>query len=223
MRAICAALEALAPAEDVGEPPADLLTTVRALRSKWQQEIAARGVDPERARALDTRFSDAFSNLLVRWPAVFNGTDLDPDANRKRMETLVKKIEDLAASLNGPGSAPETNLSPGDRLAAMLKEALAANTIGGKVDDDSRWRAAAEEVRQAQAAWSRLGPVPEAIRRQLADRFQRASRKISERAESSARAGGQGRPANRAPGGGSTRQTRDAAPDTRREPVTSRN
>ena len=45
------------------------------------------------------------------------------------------------------------------RLAAMLKEALAANTIGGKVDDDSRWRAAAEDVRQAQAAWSRLGPV----------------------------------------------------------------
>ena len=67
----------------------------------------------------------------------------------------------------------------------MLKEALAANTIGGKADDDSRWRAAAEEVRQAQAAWSRLGPVPDAIRRQLADRFQRASRKISERAESS--------------------------------------
>ena len=44
----------------------------------------------------------------------------------------------------------------------MLKEALAANTIGGKVDEDSRMRAAAEEVRQAQASWSRIGPVPEA-------------------------------------------------------------
>ena len=42
----------------------------------------------------------------------------------------------------------------------MLKEALAANTIGGRAGDDSRWRAAAEELRQAQAAWSRLGPVP---------------------------------------------------------------
>ncbi len=221
--AICAALEALAPGEDVTEQPADLLATVRGLRGKWQQEIAARGVDPERARALDARFGNAFSNLLTRWPAAFNGTDLDPDANRKRMEALVKKIEDLAASLNGPATASDANLSPADRLAAMLKEALAANTIGGKVEDDSRWRAAAEEVRQAQAAWSRLGPVPEAIRRQLVDRFQRASRKISERAESSARpGGGQVRP-NRPPGGGAPRPSRDAAPEARREPVTSQN
>ena len=42
----------------------------------------------------------------------------------------------------------------------MLKEALAANTIGGKVDDESRRRAAQEDVRQAQASWSRVGPVP---------------------------------------------------------------
>ncbi len=65
----------------------------------------------------------------------------------------------------------------------MLKEALAANTIGGKVDEDSRWRAAAEDVRQAQAAWARIGLVPEAARRALADRFQRACRKILERQE----------------------------------------
>ena len=62
----------------------------------------------------------------------------------------------------------------------MLKEALAANTIGGKVDDDSRLRAAQEEVRQAQASWSRIGPVPEPVRRALADRFQRAMPRIME-------------------------------------------
>ena len=43
----------------------------------------------------------------------------------------------------------------------MLKEALAANTIGGKVDEESRLRAATEEARQAQASWARIGPVPE--------------------------------------------------------------
>jgi hypothetical protein len=64
----------------------------------------------------------------------------------------------------------------------MLKEALAANTIGGKVDHDSRLRAAQEDVRQAQAAWSRIGPVPEPARRALTDRFQRASRQIMEAA-----------------------------------------
>ena len=47
----------------------------------------------------------------------------------------------------------------------MLKEALAANTIGGKVDETSRWRAALEDVRQAQASWSRIGPVADATRR----------------------------------------------------------
>jgi hypothetical protein len=201
--AICGELEALAPAGDAeaGEAPADLLATVRALRARWQQEIAARGVDPERARTLDTRFAEAFARVVARWPAVFSGTDLDPDANRKRMEQLVKKIEDLAASLAGPAPTPDATLSPAGRLAAMLKEALAANTIGGKVDDDTRWRAASEEVRQAQAAWSRLGPVPDAVRRQLADRFQRAARRITERAESASRPPSGSRPQGR-PGGG---------------------
>ena len=185
--AICAELDALAAPGDPGgneAAPADVLATVRALRGRWQQEIAARGVDPERARALDDRFAAGFARVLSRWPAVFGGTDLDPDANRQRMEALVLRMEDLATSLAGPTTASggDAALSPTTRLAAMLKEALAANTIGGKVDEDSRWRAAAEDVRQAQSSWSRIGVVPEAARRSLADRFQRACRRITERA-----------------------------------------
>jgi hypothetical protein len=78
----------------------------------------------------------------------------------------------------------------------MLKEALASNTIGGKVDEESRLRAAAEEVRQAQASWARIGPVPDDVRRALGDRFSRACRKITEKAAEAARtgtAGGAGR------------------------------
>jgi len=71
----------------------------------------------------------------------------------------------------------------------MLKEALAANTIGGKVDEESRLRAAAEEVRQAQASFSRVGLVPDDARRALADRLQRAIRRISERASRPAKLG----------------------------------
>ncbi len=182
--AICATLEALGQAD---EAPADLAATVRAQRGRWQQEIAARGVDPERARALDQRFDAAFAAVLAKWPAAFAGSDLDPDANRKRMETLVRKMEDLAASLAGPASAADQSLSPTNRLAAMLKDALAANTIGGKADVDARLRAAAEDVRQAQSSWSRIGTVPEEARRQLSDRFQRAIRTISERAQPAAR------------------------------------
>jgi hypothetical protein len=119
--------------------------------------------------------------VIARWPAVFGGSDLDPDANRKKMETIVARIETLATSISGPSSAgADTALSPTARMAAMLKEALAANTIGGKTDDDSRLRAAADDVRQAQAALSRIGPVPDQIRRALADRFQRATRRISD-------------------------------------------
>ena len=81
---------------------------------------------------------------ISRWPAAFSGSDLDTEANRKRLESLVHRIEELAALCfwSGRTSEGEAALSPTVRLAAMLKEALAANTIGGKVDDGSRWRAA---------------------------------------------------------------------------------
>lgn len=222
--AICAELEALAAANEGADAPADLLSTVRSLRGRWQGEIAARGVDPDRARALDARFNEAFGALIARWPAAFAGTDLDPDANRKRMEALVKKMEDLAASLSSQASQTQADLSPVNRLAAMLKEALAANTIGGKPDDDSRWRAAADEARQAQAAWSRLGPVSEPARGQLADRFQRALRKITDRVDVASRQGNGGRGPGRSAGSGrpggergdrprSSGRPREAAPE----------
>jgi len=163
------------------EPPADLMATVRTLRGRWQAEIAARGVDRDRALALDERFASAFAGVIARWPSVFGGSDLDPDSNRKKMETIVQRIEALAKSVAGPASAGgDAAVSPTTRLAQMLKDALAANTIGGKADDDSRFRAAHDEVRQAQAALSRIGPVPEAVRRALADRFQRATRRIAD-------------------------------------------
>jgi hypothetical protein len=184
------------------DTPPDLVPRVRSLRSRWQQEIAARGVDPDRARALDARFSSAFASVARRWPAAFGGSELDPEANRRRMESLVRRIEDVAASLGGPAAAADANASPTTRLAAMLKEALAANTIGGKADDDSRWRAAADEVRQAQANWSRIGPVPDDTRRALLDRFQRACRTISERTGAAGRSGAPGRGPGRSGGGG---------------------
>ncbi|HYM25093.1 MAG TPA: DUF349 domain-containing protein [Vicinamibacterales bacterium] len=161
--------------------PADVLAKVRDIRSRWQRELAQRGVDRERATTLDARFAAAFTAVVTAHPTVFGGTDLDPDANRKRMDALVKKMEDLAESLAGPGARVDESLSPTTRLATMLRDALAANTIGGKVDDDQRLRAAADEVRQAQATWSRIGPVPDDTRRALADRFQRAIRRISDR------------------------------------------
>lgn len=183
--------ESVPPVPADTPPPDGLLDKVRDIRRRWQHELALRGVDRERAAALDARFTAAFNRATSKWPSVFAGTDLDPDANRKRMEALVRRIEDLATSISGPAGAAADGaaLSPTTRLAAMLKEALASNTIGGKVEDETRFRAANEEVHQAQAAWSRIGFVPEEQRRVLADRFQRAIRRISDKAGQAGRAG----------------------------------
>jgi hypothetical protein len=185
--AICAEMESLAPAAEPDGTPAaepqpaaaDLFARVRSLRGRWQQELAARGVEPARAVELDKRFAAAFERVRAARHDAFSGTDLDPDVNRQRMEALVDRVEKLASSLRGPASRDDAALSPTTRLAAMLKEALASNTIGGKVDEGSRLRAAQEDVRQAQASWSRIGPVPDAIARPLIDRFQRACRAVA--------------------------------------------
>jgi len=182
---------ASAPQEQ--EPPAGLLERVRDIRRRWYHEVALRGVERDRAAALDERFATAFNRVIARFPSVFDGTDLDPAANRKRMELLVQRMEDLAKSIAGPAVAGDETLSPTTRLAAMLKEALASNTIGGKVDEESRYRAANEEVRQAQASWSRIGSVPDDVRRVLGDRFQRAIRRITEKTGQAGPAGQAGR------------------------------
>jgi hypothetical protein len=106
----------------VVEPPVDLAATVRTLRNRWQQELAARGVDRDTAAALDRRYAEACRRVIVRWPAAFKGTDLDPEANRRRMEALVKHVEELAASLGGGPSDPGAQMSP-QRLASMLGSA----------------------------------------------------------------------------------------------------
>ncbi|MDR1990567.1 MAG: DUF349 domain-containing protein [Acidobacteriaceae bacterium] len=174
--AIAVELETIGTAD---AQPDTLLADVRAIRSRWQQAVAGRGLDLDTAKALDHRFDAALSALVAKWPSAFAGTDLDPETNQKRFETLVQRMEQLAGSMAGARAA-EAALSPSAKLASMLKEALAANTIGAKADDDSRMRAAAEEVRQAQQLLSRLGPMPNDIRRPLADRFHRAVKTINE-------------------------------------------
>ncbi len=175
---LCAELEALAPPAD-GDPAApgdDLAERVRGIRQRWLQSGGTGGLPREVAADLGRRYAKAFDAVLQAWPDRFAGTDLDFEANQKRMEDLCVKIERLVSS-SGPRDAVA---APATRLAEMLREALAANTIGGRVDEESRWRAAAEEVKRAQAAWPRIGPVPEDAHRALANRFQRACRRFFE-------------------------------------------
>jgi hypothetical protein len=93
------------------------------------------------------------------------------------MEKLVAKVEELV-----PEEARQHgSLSPTERLAQQLRERLAANTItGGKAaeHEESHWRTAEHEVRNAQAQWMRLGPVPPDVAGPLNERFQRACRRF---------------------------------------------
>ena len=75
------------------------------------------------------------------------------------------------------------NLSPAELLAQQWRERLAANTMSGggnraAENEESRWRAAEQEVRSAQAQWMRLGPVPPDVAGPLNERFQRACRRF---------------------------------------------
>jgi hypothetical protein len=161
--ALITELEALFPAEGA-EAPADLLEKVRSLRTRWNQSTTAvrSGADP-----LSARFVSAIERLLAMFPEPFKGTELDIEASRQRMEKLVARVENLVA-----GAEPKQD-SPQD-LAARLREALASNTIGGRAGEESKWRGLADEVRQAQASFARLVPVPGETGRQLAERFQKA-------------------------------------------------
>jgi len=166
------ALELQAPelAGDIAPPPPDpvenaaLLEQVRSLRSRWNQSSTAvrQGADP-----LSGRFMGALERLMAAYPEAFRGSELDVEANRQKMEKLCQRVEGfLNTSAPPPGSS--------QALAEMLREALASNTIGGRAGEESKWRGMADDVRSAQAAWSRLGPVPGDAGRQLGDRFHRA-------------------------------------------------
>jgi hypothetical protein len=172
-------LESLAPTEDGAEAamPDDLFARVQAARARWVQgpELPRHTLMP-----LAERVNEAMLKLVSRWPQAFSGTDLDPNATRERMQKLIAKVEKL---LPAESAEPVKNLSPAELLARQWREALAANTMGAgaaRQAEDARQRAAEQEVRSAQAAWTRLGPLPAQERKPLQERFDRAVRKFFE-------------------------------------------
>jgi len=165
---LCADLEAVLTVPDGADPEPDdtFGKKVLALKRTWDQAPA---VTRAQSEPLVERFTKAMNAVIDARPAAFKGTDLDPEATRKRMEQLCLTVEGYAGE-----EKADAQMSPAAILAAQLREALAANTIGGRADDDARWRNAADEVRKAQASWRRLGPVPDAVGRELETRFQKA-------------------------------------------------
>ena len=181
-------LETLMPPPDATDapPPDDLYAKVQAARARWVQgpELPRHTLAP-----LAERVNAALFSLVTRWPDGFKGTDLDPEQTKGRMEKLIAKVE---KQLPTESVEPAKNLSPAELLARQWREALAANTMGAGASrqaEDARQRAAEQEVRSAQSAWARLGPLAPDQRKPLQERFDRAVRKFSEmRRRSTARA-----------------------------------
>jgi hypothetical protein len=172
-------LEALMPPADAADAqaPDDLYAKVQAARARWVQgpELPRHTLAP-----LADRVNAALFSLVTRWPDRFKGTDLDPEQTKTKMEKLIAKVE---KQLPTEAAEPVKNLSPAELLARQWREALAANTMGAgaaRQAEDARQRAAEQEVRSAQAAWARLGPLAPEERKPLQDRFDRAVRKFSE-------------------------------------------
>jgi hypothetical protein len=126
---------------------------------------------------LDERFARVRDRLVELYPRSFEGSELDPEASRRRAEKLLARVEGLVSDL-APTSAGDVKTA--EELAARLRDALASNTIGGREANEARWHSAAAEVEAAQTAWRRLGPVPGAEGRALAERFEHACRRFSE-------------------------------------------
>lgn len=172
---ICAELESLLPAQDVAaEPPADLAGRVAAAQTAWRQ---AGGLPHDEMAAFEARFLRSRDGLILAYPAAFEGTELDPEASRRKAEKLADRLDAILDELApSQPSAPATAVD----LAARLKDALASNTIGGRAAVEERWNAASLEVEAAQAAWKRLGPMPGEAGRVLTERFERACRRFAE-------------------------------------------
>lgn len=164
--ALIAELETLAPGSPDAAAPADLAPRVQDLLARWRDAPPPGGTA---GSSQQDRLLAARDRLIEAWPQAFAGTDLDPEANRAKREKLVQRVE-AAAQAHAPGGASDGAAS----LAERLREALATNAMGGRAVAEARWREAAHEIEQAQAAWKRLGPMPGEAGRALQARFQKA-------------------------------------------------
>jgi hypothetical protein len=168
--AMCAALEALAAPGS--EAPENIAERVRAAQAAWK---AAPALSGPQAGVFQARHAAAVEAVIEAWPDAFKGTDLDTAANRARLEALCATVETMARDDAKPAAAAAA--SPAAVLAAQWREALAANTMGARVDESARKRERKDKVDAARAAWSRVGPVGASDRERLNARFREACRR----------------------------------------------
>jgi hypothetical protein len=163
---------------------------VQQVRSTWHKSVP---VPVPGMKELTDRWHTALSAILAGHPDAFGGTDLDPTAVIQKMEKLVARVEALVADSieDDEAEASQTEL-----LAAKLRSAFATNAMGGRVNEEAKWRAASDTVKDAQSAWQRLAPVDGPAVRTLENRFREACRRVHDHARRHKQPASQSRPSN---------------------------
>ncbi len=140
---------------------------VRELQGRWRQ---SGDVPSDVRRQLSTRFGQTIARLVEAFPEQFHGTDLDPARKLKQLFKLCERAETLVPT----EVLDEAGASPAEILAKKWRDQLAANTMGERVDENARRRAAIEEIKRLQSERRRLGALTGSEASVLQARFQKA-------------------------------------------------
>jgi hypothetical protein len=156
------------------EMPAAEQVTQR-LKDRLAEWRRAGPLPPDQAGVLSQRLQAACDAIEAAWPDGFPAGELDAESNVAQREKLCGRLERLAASV--AAGADE----PGD-LAASLRLALAARTIGGAAapPGEQMRRDAMDAADRLRSKWERLGPVIGARARILAERLAKADAELAE-------------------------------------------
>ncbi len=168
-------IEALAAEVAAGTVPEGIATTVHDLSTQWQNGA---GLSGEAGAALRARFDAALHAVVGAAGEAFAGSRFDVGAQVARRTAL---CEDVETAVVGPSKPSDAGSSPAATLAALLRESLAANTIGGRVNEDAKLRVVADKVRRAQQQWRDLGPAFGEAVAALESRFNHAVRRFFDR------------------------------------------
>ena len=152
-----------------------LVEKVLAIRVSWERLAVVRD---KRLVPLTKRFEKTLELLVTRYSEGFSGTDLDPKRNCRRLRELCEIVERYVGELQ-PLSLSNDE-SPAVVMARQWRDAMASNTIQGKVDERTRWLVVNDEVKKIKAEWKRACQLPSDERESLKVRFEKACTKFTD-------------------------------------------